>query len=257
MLGKGVPSVNGMSDWPRAIFFDVGDTLVRARRPYDETIAAISQDIGLKLPVAAIDNLAAHLDACVMTRTEQLRPFTFPAPESQQFWLETYHSFFARFLSDVEALQLAHAVRALLSSPAGYALFDDTVPTLERLRAHGYRLGIISNWEAWLPELLEATHINTYFDHVIISGVCGVEKPDPRIFTLAVQESGYGTDEVVYIGDRPAHDVEPALAVGITPILLDQTGRYPDSQTPIRITSLSELPTVLQQLQSHVPLPRG
>lgn len=239
--------------WPRAVFFDVGETLVRARHPYGELLADLGRGAGLDLPLEAIDGLAAHVDTCVLARSQQRLPFTFPAAESQRFWLETYQGFLARYLTDTDALRLASAYRDLLSSNAGYALYEDTVPALARLREEGYPLGIISNWEAWLPSLLDQAGLTPFFSHITISGLCGVEKPDPGIFRRALQESGYQPGEIVYVGDRPAHDVEPAFALGILPILLDRTDRYLDDPTYQRIASLGDLPITLERLRCPAP----
>jgi FMN phosphatase YigB (HAD superfamily) len=237
-------NINSACPTPQAIYFDAGETLIRPRRSYGELLGEICQEIGIALPVEAFGGLGARIETRVTTRTQQ-QPFTFPEAESQRFWFETYHGFFVLFLSDNDACVLAHAFLGLLSSPPGYALFEDVLETLVQLSDDGYRLGIISNWEAWLPALLEAVGLAPFFDHVIISGVCGAEKPDARIFTLALEEGGYRPEEVIYIGDRPSHDVEPAREVGIRPILLDREGLYSHDLAHQHIASLSELPVAL------------
>lgn len=229
----------------RAIFFDVGDTLVCPRRPHADLLAAVCREQGEALGAAVLAAFGDHIAARVAGRAREGRPFTFPPEESQRFWLETYRGFLARHLSPAAAERAALAYRAILSSPEGYALFDDVLPVLERLRASGLALGVISNWEAWLPALLYATGLAPYFDHVVISGVHGVEKPDPGLFALALREAGYRPGEVVYVGDSPAHDVAPALAAGLAPVLLDRHGRYPPDPATPRLTSLHDLPAVL------------
>ena len=47
--------------------------------------------------------------------------------------------------------------------------------------------------------------------------------------------------DVVYVGDNPEFDVEPAAALGMTPVLIDRRDRFPDA-TCIRIADLRELP---------------
>lgn len=240
------PSTNEANQRPSAIFFDVGETLIRPLRPYRSLVREISVKLGFTLSVEALNGLSDRMDARVAERTRQRLPFTFPAAESQRFWLETYRDYFAGFLPGVHSLLLAEELLDHLSSPTGYAPFEDTVATLEKLRDDGYRLGIISNWEAWLPALLEAVGIKPFFDHIVISGECGFEKPDTGIFTLALDEGGYRPDEVVYVGDRPTHDVEPAREVGIRPILLDRANRYLCDAACRRIGSLSELPLLVR-----------
>ncbi len=230
---------------PRAVFFDVGDTLVRPRRPHADLLAAVCREQGVTLDATALAAFGDHIAGRVAGRARAGRPFTFPPEESQRFWLATYRGFLARHLPAAAAGRVALAYRALLSSPAGYVLFADALPMLRGLRERGIALGVVSNWEAWLPALLDATGLAPFFDQVVISGLRGVEKPDPRIFALALREGGYRPGEVVYVGDSPAHDVVPALAAGLAPVLLDRDGRYPpDGATP-RLTSLRDLPAVL------------
>ena len=188
--------------------------------------------------------------ARVAERTRLGRPFTYPPEESQTFWLEAYQGFLSHLLNEEDASRLARALLDILSSPEGYAVFDDTLPTLQTLRADGLRLGIVSNWESWLPQLLERVGIAPLLEHVVISGVCGIEKPDPRIFTLALREAGFGPGQVFYVGDNPAHDVAPPLLVGITPVLLDRSWRYPPNSSHPRITSLHELPLLLSDISA-------
>lgn len=236
---------------PQVIFFDVGETLVRSRLPYGDLLSEIGHELNIDVPAQLLGGLTARIEVRVAARTERRLPITFPAEASQRFWYQTYHDLFLRDLSTTDARRLAQAFLGLLSSPAGYALFDDTVATLERLRTDGYQLGIISNWEAWLPSLLQDVGIAHFFDHVIVSGLCGLEKPDTRIFTLALDKGGYRPEQVVYVGDRPAHDVEPVCAVGMTPILLDRTDRYVYHCARERIGSLSDLSTALETLLSQ------
>jgi len=238
--------VNDPSRNLRAVYFDVGETLVRTRQPYGELLAEVAGDLGIVLPEAAFNGLGEHVRAQVAVRARRRLPVTFPLPESSRFWLETYEDFLAGVLPEADALAaLAGAFHTLLSSPAGYVLYEDTLPALLRLRKHGIPLGIISNWESWLLTLLEATGLAQFFSHVVISGVCGLEKPDPRIFVRALQESGLQAAEVAYVGDRPDHDIAPALRPGLNPVLLDRARRHPPDPVYQRVESLDELCSML------------
>ena len=116
--------------------------------------------------------------------------------------------------------------------------------TLARLEAAGLQLGIVSNFEEWLERLLEQLGVTRFFDVRIISGVEGVEKPDPRIFRLALERTGVEPHESAYVGDNPEFDTEPAEALGMLGVLIDRRGRFPDHPGP-RIATLDDLPAVL------------
>ncbi len=239
-----------MNNRTHAVYFDVGDTLVHPRLTLSELLAEVAGHLDIALPGVAFSGLSDHMRARVAERTRLGRPFTYPPAESREFWLETYQGFLSRMLREEDASRLARAVLDILSSPEGYVVFHDALPTLWRLREDGFRLGIVSNWESWLPQLLERTGVAPLLDHVVISGVCGIEKPDPGIFALALREAGIGPEQTFYVGDNPEHDVAPPLLVGITPVLLDRCRRYHPNTDHPHIASLHELPSLLNGIQT-------
>jgi putative hydrolase of the HAD superfamily len=130
------------------------------------------------------------------------------------------------------------------SDHTNYRLFDDVDPALARLDAEGILLGVISNFEDWLEILLERLDVTKYFPIRVISGVEGIEKPDPAIFRIALERAGIDAADAVYVGDNPHFDVEPAAAIGMFPVLIDRRNRHP--QAPgARIDSMAELPALV------------
>jgi putative hydrolase of the HAD superfamily len=115
---------------------------------------------------------------------------------------------------------------------------------LDRLAGAGLILGVVSNFEEWLETLLEHLGVAHRFRVRVISGVEGFEKPDPRIFRLALDRAGVEPRDAAYVGDNPEFDVDPALAVGMFPVLIDRRGRFPDAPGA-RIASMEELPAIL------------
>jgi len=106
------------------------------------------------------------------------------------------------------------------------------VPALERLRARGVPVAIVSNSEGKLAELLDGLGILGAFDLVIDSGVVGVEKPDPRIFRIALDRFGVPPERALHLGDSFGPDVLGARSAGIRAALIDPhghlAGRHPD-----------------------------
>jgi putative hydrolase of the HAD superfamily len=126
-----------------------------------------------------------------------------------------------------------------------YALFDDVAETLDALAATGVTLGIVSNFEAWLDDLLALLDVRERFPVRVISGIDGVEKPDPRIYELALARAGVTADEVAFVGDNPEFDVDPPAALGMFPVLIDRRERHPQHEGT-RITDLRALPLELE-----------
>jgi putative hydrolase of the HAD superfamily len=79
----------------------------------------------------------------------------------------------------------------------------------------------------------------------VISGVEGVEKPDPAIYRLALDRAGVDAADAAFVGDNPEFDVAPAAALGMTPVLIDRRGRHPDA-AGLRVTDLRELVPALE-----------
>src|SRR5207249_1119961 len=84
----------------------------------------------------------------------------------------------------------ADGLYAEFTDLSNYRLFPDVEETIGRLRAGGLLLGVVSNFEAWLEQLLESLGVASSFDVRVISGVEGMEKPDPAIFRLALDHPG-------------------------------------------------------------------
>jgi len=119
-------------------------------------------------------------------------------------------------------------------------IHDDTPAVLAALRARGYTLGVVSNADGRIAAGLAANGLAPHFAVVIDSHVVGVEKPDPRIFHLALQRCGARAEETLFVGDIYEIDMQGARNAGITPLLLDPLGLYGDVDCE-RIDRLSRL----------------
>ena len=82
------------------------------------------------------------------------------------------------------------------------------------LVARGVRVGVLSNSEGGLRRLLEEIGLAREFHAIIDSGVVGIEKPDPRIFALTLEQLGGRADDAVHIGDSWTADIVGALGAG-------------------------------------------
>src|SRR5437588_5820821 len=121
---------------------------------------------------------------------------------------------------------------------------DEALPALRRLRAAGYRIGLISNTEANLRAVLVRTGLDAYFESLVLSAEVGSEKPDPVIFREALRQMAVSPDRAIFVGDFYSIDVAGARGIGITPILLDVKGLSADRDVA-RVASLTELARLL------------
>ena len=227
----------------RAVFFDAGETLVHPYPSFPDLLARVLGDVGHDVTPDAIRERMGVISEPFVRAARDGELWSTSPERSRAFWSEIY-----RLLLDAMGLPwsdpLADRLYATFTDVANYRLFDDVVETLEDLATAGYELGLISNFEQWLEMLLEHLDATRFFEVRVISGVEGVEKPDPRIFRLALDRAGVAPEESVYVGDSVEFDVQPAEEAGMLGVLLDRRERYPDAGHP-RIVTLTELPALL------------
>jgi HAD superfamily hydrolase (TIGR01509 family) len=105
-------------------------------------------------------------------------------------------------------------------------MLPSTPAVLTELRKSGFTLGVISNSDGRIGAILQKCGIAQLFDTVIDSHEVGVEKPDPRIFALALDRLCTRPDQAVYVGDIYGIDVVGAERAGLSALLLDPLGGY-------------------------------
>ncbi|MBP1584162.1 MAG: HAD family hydrolase [Lachnospiraceae bacterium] len=100
-------------------------------------------------------------------------------------------------------------------------LYDAAPDVLRSL--HGkYKLGIIANQSLGTRERIDNWGIGKYFDVVMASAEAGCYKPDPAIFTMALEKAGCRPEDAVMIGDRLDNDIIPAKKLGMKTVWVRQ-----------------------------------
>jgi putative hydrolase of the HAD superfamily len=122
-----------------------------------------------------------------------------------------------------------------------FELFDDAIPTLEALRGHGLRLGLLSNTGRDLDAFV--AHHGLDVDAVLTSRVFGKTKPHEAIFRRMLDLLGVSAAEAAMVGDSVEDDMEGARGVGMRALLVDREGRHPDAGD--RLDDLRAVPAAL------------
>lgn len=226
------------------MFFDAGETLVHPSPSFPELFADILRRRGhVRDPgdVVRASRVVLHRFS-EAARDQEL--WTTDPGRSRTFWTGVYE----RMLDEL-GLPTADGLRDVLyagfTDLENYALFDDVRPAIDALIEHEVILGIVSNFEAWLEELLERLGVRDAFPVRVISGHVGIEKPDPRIYRLALERAGVAAHEAAFVGDNPEFDVEPSAALGMTPVLIDRRERHP-GHGGTRVEDLRDLVAALE-----------
>ncbi|MEP6759483.1 MAG: HAD-IA family hydrolase [Actinomycetota bacterium] len=223
----------------RAILFDAGETLVHPAPSFPELFSSVLASAGHRREPAAVIEASRSVFHRFSEAARDRDLWTTTREGSERFWNGVYATMLLELgIGGDDALR--DTLYATFTDPANYALFDDVLEAVSALEAEGLALGIVSNFEAWLEDLLGTLGVRDRFPVRVISGLEGVEKPDVAIFTLALDRIGADAADAVYVGDNPEFDVEPARAVGMLPVLIDRRGRFPDADC-VRITDLRHL----------------
>ncbi len=127
---------------------------------------------------------------------------------------------------------------ATFARPERWRVYPEAFSVLKQLKDKGVKVGAVSNWDSRLPQLLHGLGLAPLLDVVVVSALEGVEKPNPEIFSRALQRLGVSAAEATHWGDSPLDDYRGAQACGIFPVLIDRHGLFFDSY--VRASHLGE-----------------
>jgi len=200
----------------RAVTFDVTHTLIHCPR-LGEIYAEVLGRHGVRVApdeAGRLVRLVWQELACVADPSRDR--FT-SHPEGPAGWWKRFLERFCEHLDAPPPSRFAAAeLFARFARADSWEVYPDVRDTLTTLRAQGLKLGVVSNWDHRLPELLESLGLARLFDALVYSSEVGVEKPDPRIFESALRRLGIeGAGAALHVGDGRLEDVEGAQAVGM------------------------------------------
>lgn len=217
-----------MTRRPNAIFFDVGNTLLFPNR---DLILIPLRDRGIS---PTIEQWHAIERKTKKEFDSQMRTGTV----DHGFW----HLFYTHLLSELGIRddnlrdQLTEATRI---SANWCVIPHGTREILDRM-AKRYKIGVISNADGKIADVLATCGIADCFRSITDSGLVGYEKPHPAIFEVALRELETRPEESLYVGDGYSVDYLGAINAGMQAVLLDVSGAYRDTNHT-RVESLQEL----------------
>ncbi len=129
---------------------------------------------------------------------------------------QTYFDVFAEAGIDPH---LASALYAVESDPRHNPFATDAAQTLGRLKQQGVRVAVLSDVHFDIRPAFAAAGLHGLVDTFVLSFEHGVQKPDPAMFTAALQGLGAGAEDTLMVGDRSRPD-GAAVECGITTLLL-------------------------------------
>jgi FMN phosphatase YigB (HAD superfamily) len=134
-----------------------------------------------------------------------------------------------------------------------FKFFDDAEPTLEALSKY-CEMGIIANQSEDVAELIQKAGFDKFFKVQTISSSVKLEKPDSKIFELALKQAGQSAEDCIMVGDRLDTDICPANTMGMTTIRTTnslfalQVPRRACEEPTYTVARLSEIPEILESI---------
>jgi putative hydrolase of the HAD superfamily len=123
---------------------------------------------------------------------------------------------------------------------AGLRPVPGAVETIRALRSRGLKTGLITVCSEDVALLWAETGFHGLFDVEVFSATCGLRKPDPRIYRLALDQLGVEPAEAVFVGDGANDELAGAERVGMTAVGLERPGEELEWDG-LRIRALPEL----------------
>jgi putative hydrolase of the HAD superfamily len=224
---------------PRAVFFDVGDTLLDTSAMLDAALYTALVPIAPGVSLAEVRRAVETSAADLPTRTP---PFE-DVRENVEWWMDRYRRVGEALTLSPEALdRFVHRVVAGHLTGDPLRVVPGVPEVLGALAARGLRLGVISNWDDTLDDILTRKGLREHFETVVVSTAFGQAKPSREIFEHALQTLGVAASEAWHVGDDANADAAGAARAGLTAVLLDPLGMYAsmDRYGIVRVKSIDE-----------------
>ncbi len=219
---------------PRALLLDVGNTLAFL----DEE--AVARELAARAGVHVAPAALRRAQGPAKHRYERFLVETQRHADGWYVYMESLLA--AAGLAPDDAPALARELRTAHDEFNLWRRVPDGLPSaLDEAEASGLSMGVVSNSEGAVKELLEAVGLAAHFEVIVDSGVVGISKPDPAIFALALEALDVGPEDALYVGDVPAVDVDGARAAGLEAVLIDTFDHYPDYQGAPKIRAVADL----------------
>lgn len=244
---------------PEVLFLDVGDTLIRAHPSW----AGVYRQGMLE---AGVDIAEKDIERALLEETRNGGWWTLedpfePTPEnSWQRVVEFDAAVLARLGHSDMPDDVFRRIEDAFARRSAWYVFPDVLPALDVLRSAGVRMGIISNFVWGGVELIHDLELASHFEALVVSARVGFQKPNRGIFQHALDALAAAPERAMHVGDSYKADVEGARRMGITPVLIDRSGREPeharaehnDPELPV-VTDLFELLELIGLERPAVP----
>ncbi len=226
------------------VFFDAAGTLFDVRGSVGEIYARYAQRYGQQVDPQALQHAFAH-------QFRQQPPMAFARSlsagerlvQEKQWWRDLVQDVFTDFGEFPRFADYFEELFEFFRTADAWELGRDTKPTLVALKQRGLRVGVISNFDARLYDVLRALELLDYFDSIHISTEVGAAKPEAAIFAAALHDNQLIASQALHVGDSLRADVQGAQAVGLQAVWLNPQPSPVPAAGIVQIQRLTEILT--------------
>ena len=210
----------GVSSPIRAVFFDVGGTILRVKPSVGHVYASEAARAGHPVDPAAVNRAFR----AAWTRSQYRRRaagFVTSDDVLRREWREIVSDTFDGLIPGAVVPGVFEKLYEHFASAVPWTVEGEAVALFRRLRSRGVHVGLLSNWDSRLETVLSHLGVRGEFDSVVVSHYVGLEKPHAAMFEAAERASAVDPISTLIVGDSYEHDIEPAIARGWTAIWVD------------------------------------
>jgi len=228
----------------RAVFFDFDETLVHADPPAFETFLTACAQLDLRFSEEQIRRGKRFLYA-YFSGSQSQGDYAHFGSDPDRFYVHVTERLLREMGLDGGAAETAARVESVsVKLPKDLKAPPASYDVLEALKARGLTLGVISNNGDDIAARARAFGFDAFLDFVITRRDAGCSKPDPGIFELGLARAGLPAEAVAFVGDNYYADVLGSAAAGMTPVLVDPEGLFPEAACDV-ISRIDELPPLV------------
>ena len=227
----------------RVVFFDAAETLFHVNGSVADIYLRHAVAFGYQ-PKA---NAMGLITDAFRRAFHDAPPPVFAATEPTQlkqserlWWFDVVHNVFYRVGMFERFDEFFEHVYEVFADPTSWKLYPEVPQTLRELRHRGLELGIVSNFDSRLFNVIRGLGIAELFDTVTISSLAHAAKPSPKIFELALEQHAVEPGEAIHVGDSVRDDAEGATKAGLRAVLIARQGTQGPPGLPT-IRTLDEL----------------
>ena len=224
------------------VFFDAAGTLIEANPSVRTVYADVLRGRGYEVEEAEIGERFRHAWAGLREKTRSEPPYGTTEAEARQWWRRVVEATYERWDLGGRLDAVFEELWEHFARPEAWRVYPDVEPCFAQLRAESVGLGLISNWDVRLHDVLQGLGLWDLFDEAVISCDVGAEKPDRAIFRAALDRAQLSPEGALHVGDSREADLEGALNAGMSALLLQRDAGSDKADGEAIIHRLTEIP---------------